>query len=386
MSVVYLDHTARASGGEIALRRLLLALEDVTAHVVLGEDGPLREQLASDGHAVEVLTMRRGRDLRRTDVTSVRSTIRGGWDLLTYGRRIAKTIRSIEPDLIHANSLKSGIYGSLAGRLAGVPVVWHVRDRLAEDYMPRVAVLALRALLTLLPTAVFVNSASTAATVGRTVARRKSVAVVADPYEPRLTMRPDEPDRPYTMTMVGRLAPWKGQHLFVAAFASAFPSGDARARIVGAAQFGEADYARSLRELAVELGVESRVDFVGHTDDVEDELSRTDCLVHFSVIPEPFGQVVVEGLAAGVPVVAARAGGPTEVITDGIDGFLVTPGAVPELAGVLQRVAGNADLRVRVAQQGRRRAAAFSGPVVGPTYMRRYSEILTRPRRGRRAV
>src|SRR5690349_7294379 len=61
--VVYLDHIARLSGGEIALVRLLGAIrEDVEAHVILGEDGPLVEKLRETAAVVEVLPM--GEDLR----------------------------------------------------------------------------------------------------------------------------------------------------------------------------------------------------------------------------------------------------------------------------------------------------------------------------------
>ena len=49
-------------------------------------------------------------------------------------------------------------------------------------------------------------------------------------------------------------------------------------------------------------------------------------LVHASVVPEPFGQVVAQGMAAGVPVVAADAGGPAEMIDDGVNGFVVPAG------------------------------------------------------------
>jgi hypothetical protein len=69
--VVFIDHVARLSGGEIALVRLIEAVrESVEAHVLLGEDGPIRQQLQRAGAHVEVLPMaERLRDVRR----------HGGW-------------------------------------------------------------------------------------------------------------------------------------------------------------------------------------------------------------------------------------------------------------------------------------------------------------------
>ena len=65
------------------------------------------------------------------------------------------------------------------------------------------------------------------------------------------------------------------------------------------------------------LGLDGRLAFTGFCDDVEPVLESLDVLVHASILPEPFGQTVIEGMAAGLPVVASAAGGPTETIDDG---------------------------------------------------------------------
>ncbi len=53
-----------------------------------------------------------------------------------YTVRLARRLRSLRPDLVHTNSLKAGVYGGLAARAVGIPQVWHVRDRIAADYLP----------------------------------------------------------------------------------------------------------------------------------------------------------------------------------------------------------------------------------------------------------
>ena len=110
--------------------------------------------------------------------------------------------------------------------------------------------------------------------------------------------------------MLGRIAPWKGQDLFLRAFAEAFPGGTERAVIVGTAMFGEEDYERELPALAAELGLDVRVEFRGFREDIWRELAALDVLVHASLTPEPFGQVVLEGMAAGLPVLAPDEGAP----------------------------------------------------------------------------
>ena len=85
---------------------------------------------------------------------------------MVYCVRLARRLRSLQPDVVHANSLKSGFYGSVAARLAGRPVVWHVRDRIADDYLPARVVRLTRLALRCLPDFVVGNSRETLRTTG----------------------------------------------------------------------------------------------------------------------------------------------------------------------------------------------------------------------------
>lgn len=374
--VVYLDHTAKLSGGELALLRLLPHLDGVDAHVILAEDGPLRPRLEEVGVTVEVLPMPDGsRDLRKDRVRPGLQTVRPALATLRYAWQLSRRLRALGPDLVHANSLKSGVYGCVAGRLAGVPVVWHVRDRIAADYLPEPAVRGLRLMLRHLPAAVIVNSRATMATVG-----------TADPYVvhsvvPEVIQVADMRERPagdeaFRVGIVGRLAPWKGQDLFLRAFAAAFPDGDERAVIVGAAMFGEDDYADGLPELARALGIADRVEFRGFRDDVPAELARLQILVHASLTAEPFGQVILEGMASGVPVVATAGGGPSEIITTGVSGLLFTAGDVGALAQLLRTLRADEALRDRLAAGGLDRARDFSPAVASARVLDVYRGVL----------
>jgi glycosyltransferase involved in cell wall biosynthesis len=178
--------------------------------------------------------------------------------------------------------------------------------------------------------------------------------------------------------MVGRLAPWKGQHLFLEAFAHAFPGGAQEAVIVGAPLFGEEGYQHDLQTLCRRLGLDGRVEFRGFREPVGEELERFDILVHASVIPEPFGQVVVEGMAAGLPVVAAAAGGPAEVIGHGVNGWLYPPGDMPALAGAMRMLASDPEMRARLGQAARSRARDFAPEAVAPQILRVYEQVLGR--------
>lgn len=377
LRVVYVDHVACLSGGELALLRLVPVLPGVEGHVILAEDGPLTALLVHAGVSVEVLPM--AVNVRNTRRTSVRlgSMPRGVLGTLTYSMRLAQRLRALEPDLVHTNSLKAAVYGGLAARLAGIPLVWHVRDRIAPDYLPELAVRFIRLLARTLPQAIITNSATTLATLGPGI--RNALAI------PDLVVAPPITDSPhslrsrsasFTIGMVGRLAPWKGQDVFLRAFAASFSSTNARAILVGGALFGEEQYERSLHDLVGQLDIASQVEFTGHRDDVGEELARFDALVHASVIPEPFGQVVLEGMAAGLAVVAADAGGPAEVITHGVDGLLVPPGNVDALAQTLKRLSSDAELRAVLGQRARQEAGRFTAEAITPQIMAVYESTL----------
>jgi glycosyltransferase involved in cell wall biosynthesis len=377
LKVVYLDHVARMSGGEVALARLITALPDVDAHVILAEDGPLRAVLERSGATVEVLPLdERTRDARRREIGTI-GNLRLIASTLTYTLRLTGRLRSIKPDLVHTNSLKSGFYGAAAARLARRPVIWHLRDRIADDYLPRRAVWLTRAMVRTLPDLVICNSHETLRTA-RIQGRGAAVVaspVIHDPYQGSVPRRPYR-DAP-VIGILGRLAPWKGQDVFLRAFAAvARDHQQVRGRVIGSAMFGEDEFASGLRALAAELGVADRVTFVGHTDEVERELGALDVLVHASVTPEPFGQVIVEGMAAGLAVIAAAAGGPLEIVTDGVDGLLVPPGDVVALAAAMRRLVDDAALRDRLGAGGAVRARDFSPDRIGAAVQAIYRDLL----------
>lgn len=373
--VVYLDHTAQLSGGELALLRLVPALEGVEAHVIVAEDGALVSRLLRAGISVEVVPMResaRGLPRNRVGLGQLPPSIALGTG--SYVVQLARRLRRLKPDLVHTNSLKAAVYGGLAARLARVPCVWHIRDRIASDYLPAAAVRALQVGGRWLPAAVVVDSRAALACLSLAPGMGHVIPSPVEMASPSLARKPDAPLR---LGIVGRVAPWKGQHVFLSAFAEAFPHESARAVVVGEALFeGDKSYAVELRALAGKLGIRSRVEFVGFREEISAELVRLDVLVHTSVVPEPFGQVIVEGMAAGLPVVAADSGGPREIITDGVDGLLYPAHDHQALAKLLRQLAADPELRTRLGQAGRMRASQFSTSRVAPQVVDVYRKVL----------
>jgi len=380
--VVVLDHTAVLSGGELAIARAIGGLGDrAEVHAILGEEGPLRRRLEDAGASVEVLPLAPSvATMHRDAVAAGRLGPRRALETARYVVVLARRLRVLRPDVVHTNSLKSALYGGAAARLAGVPCVWHVRDHLAPPSLPARAATLVRAAARRLPALVVANSASTLETVGVTGGR-----VVPSPLDPTIHASAREATHaPTRFAIVGRLAPWKGQHLAIEAFADAFGEGDEVLRVIGAPMFGEGDVAASLLALAARRGVADRVVLCGFVADVAAELAATDVLVHASTQPEPFGQVVVEAMGAGCAVVVADAGGPAEVVTDGVDGLRYPMGDRTALADALRRLAVDPDLRARLGAAGAVTATAYTPGALAPRLLDAWAEARTRARRHRR--
>jgi len=360
--VLYLDHTAALSGGELALARLLGALDRARVEpiVVLAEDGPLRALLCAQSIETHVLPMAsRLRETRKDSLglVGLARHLRSLGQIWAYARSLSRLARERGAQIIYANSLKSDFYGALAARMARVPVIWHVRDRIEESYLPPAAVRLVRLTARHVPACVIANSAGTLATLR--LARGQCSAVIASGLSRDHIERCWVAERRNTVPrigIIGRLARWKGQDIFLRAAALLRQQGwPAEYCIAGGALFGEETFEAELRSLACELGIGDQVEFAGHVD-VPAELRRLDILVHASTLPEPFGQVIVEGMAAEIPIVATDAGGAREIIEDGRTGLLVRMGDPAALAAALDRLLADPGYARGLATAARRHA------------------------------
>jgi glycosyltransferase involved in cell wall biosynthesis len=271
---------------------------------------------------------------------------------------------------VHTNSLKAVFYGGLAARCAGIPLVAHAHDRLAEDYMPSTAIALARLAYSRLAAAVISPSQAVADTLG-------SDAIVI-PWGAPISPNPIVPAHAFTVGIVGRIAHWKGQDVFLEAFERAFPRGEEQAVIVGEPLFGASDeaFANRLRTSVEGSTIRERVTLTGFVDDIHRELAGFDALVHASTVPEPFGQVVLEGMAAGLPVLATREGGPGELIEHGVNGLLYPAGDVVALAKLLTDLRNDAELRRRLGNAARTSAMERTPELVAERTLRVYTDVL----------
>ena len=163
------------------------------------------------------------------------------------------------------------------------------------------------------------------------------------------------PEDATVAVLVGRIVPWKGQQVFLDALERLAADHPALwGLVVGNAGEFSRDYERGLRVKADSGALRGRVVFAEYRSDVNRVLAAADVQVHASVEPEPFGRVIVEGMAAGIPVVASAAGAVPEIIQDGRTGLLFPPGDDEGLASVVQRLISAPDLAARLSHNALR--------------------------------
>lgn len=305
--ITFVSHTSKSGGGELALRRYLHATE-LPVRLVTREVGGVWE-----GLDCEVEHAKSSHGLRR-------SMREGG--------------------LVVANSMRAAFQTAVVAPRRTRLVYW-VRDGLTDSAMSPLALALTKQVTARRATHYIANSEWTAQTVRDALgvgAEGVDVAYSMCGVTPQMLGRParTKPHTPLRLLFLGRISPWKAPDVAFRALAPLRRRGiEATLTIAGGSHFGEDSYAAQLTAVASE---DSRVTLVGHVNDISPLLESHDVLVHCSTVPEPFGQVIVQALAAGVPAVATDAGGPREILGGGKFPLLYKSGDPVDLSRRIARV------------------------------------------------
>lgn len=374
--LLYVNPAAERGGGEVVLLNLLryLPRTAIRPEVALLSRGPLAAELRSLGVRTYVLPAGRFRQPWRLLCTL--------WHLVTLARHGVA--------LVDSAGAKGHIYGGIAAWLAGIPAVWRLQDvpTLGDPWTRLAGVVPAAGIVA--------NAKATLAAYLQVQPRQPPRSTVIYPGveyndttiasrlgSSRIPFMHDEfglPSGTLLVTMVGRLQHWKGQHIFLEAAANVLKwRDDVHFLVVGATMFNlEPEYALQLKNLVEREGIANHVTFSGQRNDVQDIISLTDVLIHASITPEPFGQVIVEGMAQGKAVIATAAGGPLEIISDDVDGLLVPPGDASALAHAILALLDDPARRERLGQAAMlTMRERFTADRMAAEFIRFYERVLS---------
>ncbi len=410
MKILYLNPSAQLGGAEAALRTLLAAIREQRAdwnlELIVTEDGPLIEHLRHVGVAVQILPIplavssigdsAAGGPAGRQQVRLISVIGRlalAGPSLVLYLLRLRKAIRRAAPDVVQSNGFKMHVLGALATP-SGIPLVWHIHDYVASrPLMSRLLRMASRSCRIAVT-----NSNSVAADLMKLCPGLEVVtvhnAVDVQRFSPdgaaadldALAGMDPAPAGTVRAGLVATMAKWKGHETFLRALAALPSDLQFRGYVIGGEVYqtrGSQASVADLKKTATELGLNGRVGFTGFIDDAAPVMRALDIVVHASTLPEPFGLVIVEGMASGRPVVVSAAGGAEEIVDACGSELSYAPGDSTALAAILARLISDAPLRERQGTDGRRCAEThFTTERLGREFDTIYGR-LTAPAPGR---
>ncbi|UUO16913.1 MULTISPECIES: glycosyltransferase family 4 protein [Aphanizomenonaceae] len=337
MKVLFLDQSGKPGGAELCLVDIAKPYGE-NALVGLFADGDFRKLLAENQVPVEVLTTQAIKVGKQSGLFQALGSL---GQIVPLINQVVQRARKY--DLIYANTQKALVVGAVASFLARRPLVYHLHDILSLEHFSKTNLRVAVNLINRCAALVIANSQASKMAFLEAGGKSDLVRVVyngfaaknyeVDELEVRNLRENLRLEGKFVIGHFSRLSPWKGQHILIDAL-SQCPQ-DVVVILVGDALFGEQEYVKDLHQKVAGLGLENRVNFLGFRADIPQLMTMCDLITHTSIAAEPFGRVIVEAMLCGKPVIAAEAGGAMELVEDGINGFLVTPGEPQKLAQVI---------------------------------------------------
>ena len=269
-------------------------------------------------------------------------------------RRFLKLYRQFQPDIVFTNSYRFlfWLYPFLQSR-----IILRVQDQLSADRQAR----RLLPLLDRKISRYYVVSDFIRRDLLQIGIHQEKISVIHNGIRlPHLTQRSGEvPDKKIMhIGIVGQVIPLKGHHVLIEALGKLGCMHDSILLEIWGS--GDAQYMQQLKTRIRELQLEDRVVWKGYEHNKHTIYRDMDLLIAPTTYPnEAFGLVVIEALAYGIPVIASNAGGFPEVIEHGKDGFLFSTDNAEELAGYIQQLYQQPDLRRAMGIAGRKKAEHY---------------------------
>ncbi len=355
--ILYLDRTSEIGGAESSLLLLLRHLDRnrYDPLVVLPGDGSLNRELSRLGVPTQVVP------LHTLNVKALNP-----FPYLDTVWRLRGIIRRERVDLVHANDLTANQYGVVAARLAGRPIICHLRN-LCNGTAVKRGLLAWSDHL-------IANSQAVRETYLACNPTPQKVTVIYNGVDlsdynsygedgAGFRRRFDVPEDVFLLGIVGRVLAAKGHHILIRALTEVARNHreDVRLAIIGPAD-GPANgkfqrdeqFVAELRQSIRALGLNECVSFWGEQRDMAPVYRALDLLV-LPTFEEGFGRVLIEAMSAERPVVASAVGGTVEVVEAGATGLLVPPGDVEKLAEAICTLASNPEMARHMGIEGRKR-------------------------------
>jgi len=360
MKILFLNHSGKPGGAELALLDIASPYRNDHCLVGLFEDGAAHAMLEQRQIPVQILASQSIQVRKNSNIFHSLGSIPS---LVPLIAKVAKLSRNY--DLIYANNQKAFIVGAIASFLSKRPLVYHLHDIISAEHFSLSNRRLIVTLANRFASIVIANSRASQKAFIEAGGSEKITEVVYNGFQPEyynchqldaLNLRQAlQLNHQFVVGHFSRLSSWKGQHILIEALK--YCSEDVTALFVGDALFGEQDYVKRLHHQVVELGLENRVQFMGFRSDIPQLMTACNLIAHTSTAPEPFGRVIAEAMMCGRPVIASQAGGAVELVRHGETGWLCLPNEPRKLADIIMICRNHPEQSSIIAQQAQKEAS-----------------------------
>ena len=322
-------------------------------------------------------------ELKRRNIESILMDAKGSFNW-RYLKQLAALIRKERIDLIQSHLLGSNVYASLAGLMTGRPVVSTFHGAVDIGENERLKELKFAAINLGSRCIVAVSNHLRENIITRSSLRANKTTVIyngintadfATTQSNDLRAHFGWPNDDMIIGSLGNIRPAKGYSILLQS-AALLKDVDPHFRFVIAGQ-GKSDLYDGLLELRKELGLEQHVHFLGFVADPAWFLSNLDLFL-LSSTSEGFSIATIQAMAASLPVLVTRSGGPEEIVTHGENGWMIDSGSPHAIAEALLKLAADTTLAARLAKKGKEHAnSSFDIASMLSAYEKIYVQLLT---------
>lgn len=327
-NILFIIESSETGGAESVFAELVQRIdrERFTPHVALLYDGWLLDRLRAEGVTPHMIPNRKG-----------------GFDVRML-QGISALIRKCDIDLIHSHLFTTNVYASISGALARIPVISTFHGTMDVNMNDRFVWLKWQAINRFSSKSVFVSQYLQDYFVSRKLVNPARAQVVYNGIDiNRFRSGPDKvlarrnlglPEDSFVIGCVGDLRPAKDYQSAIRAV-SQLKQKIPHLKLVIAGT--KTEMLSELEALSDSLAIRGDLVFLGFRTDIENIFPAFDVYLSSST-SEGFSLTVVEAMAAGLPVVVTRSGGPEEIIRNGETGLLVDVGVPETIAAAIETI------------------------------------------------
>ena len=279
-----------------------------------------------------------------------------------------------KPQIIHANSTKAMLAAIFPRVFAGSKLICHARDLKCSKWLAM--------LCSCISSKVIAVSKTVKDKLTSLGGKAELIEVIYNGIainDIPANIKDENQGSSITFANIGQFVTWKKQYFFIEA-AERFLQNNKKARfiLIGEDIFGrDSRYEKELIDRVKKSPFVSNIKNIGWQKNLASYWPKIDCLIH-TADTEPFGRVVIEAMAHGVPVIAAAGCGPAEVIADGKTGLLFTPNNIEELLEAMNTISQDRGLAHNLAINAREHIVSnFQARETAERIAKVYEELIT---------